>query len=71
MGQCVIDRGYEGCERERAREGPPDGFPALPPIPGGRRADTEFQKLEYRFPRRNFSRRACHPNQISEPEDKD
>ena len=36
-------------EFEWKREGPPEGFPALPTIPTGRYTDPEFFELEQRF----------------------
>jgi phenylpropionate dioxygenase-like ring-hydroxylating dioxygenase large terminal subunit len=40
--QRIVDRqAYES-----ARVGPPEGFPALPDIPGARYVDTEFNRLE-------------------------
>lgn len=46
MDEGVIQRLLEGIEYEGARKAPPDGFPRLPDIPGGRYTDPEFQRLE-------------------------
>ncbi|MEM6818922.1 MAG: SRPBCC family protein [Pseudomonadota bacterium] len=46
MDQAVIDRITAGMAYEAARETPPDGFPELPRIPGGRYVDPAFQALE-------------------------
>lgn len=46
MDAKIIDRLLAGVECERTRERPPDGFPQLPDVPGGRYTDPEFQKLE-------------------------
>ena len=64
MDQCFIDRVYEGFEYERFRKGPPDEFPALPPIPAGRYTDPEFQALERRFLWRKSWLYACHMHEL-------
>jgi phenylpropionate dioxygenase-like ring-hydroxylating dioxygenase large terminal subunit len=64
MDQCFIDHVYAGCEYERIRKGPPDEFPALPPIPAGRYTDPEFQALEQRFLWQNSWLYACHMNEL-------
>lgn len=46
MDSKTIDRLLAGIQYERARKGPPDGFPRLPDVPGGRYTDPEFQALE-------------------------
>jgi phenylpropionate dioxygenase-like ring-hydroxylating dioxygenase large terminal subunit len=64
MDQCFVDRVYEGCEYEKSRTGPPDGFPSLPPIPAGRYTDPDFQALEKQFLWRKSWLYACHADQI-------
>lgn len=49
MDQSFIVSVYEGFEYERSRKEPPEDFPALPPIPGGRYTDPEFLELESRI----------------------
>ena len=46
MDQAVIDRITAGMAYEAARETPPNGFPELPRIPGGRYVNPAFQALE-------------------------
>lgn len=46
MDQALQDRIRAQLEWESARDGPPEGFPALPEIPGGRYTSTEFHELE-------------------------
>ncbi|MEM7612290.1 MAG: aromatic ring-hydroxylating dioxygenase subunit alpha [Pseudomonadota bacterium] len=47
VDQAIIDRITEGMAYEAAREAPPEGFPKLPKIPGGRYVDPDFQALEH------------------------
>jgi hypothetical protein len=37
-----VRRFLDGMQYEASREGPPDGFPRFPPIPGGRYNDPAF-----------------------------
>ena len=46
MDSSVIEKLLAGIEYESTRKDPPDGFPQLPDIPGGRYSDPEFQRLE-------------------------
>lgn len=46
MDPQVIKNLKAGIEYERTRTGPPEGFPRLPDIPGGRYTDPEFLRLE-------------------------
>ena len=64
MDQRFIDRVYESLAFEHSREGPPDDFPALPPIPGGRYTDPEFLKLEQKFLWGRSWLYACHGDEI-------
>ena len=64
MDQSFIDRVYEGCAFERTRQGPPEDFPALPPIPGGRYTDPRFLKLEQQFLWKNSWLYACHVDEL-------
>lgn len=46
MDDETTQRIKDGMAYERARNGPPEGFPALPPIPGARYIDPVFNALE-------------------------
>ena len=54
-------------EYERSRKGPPDEFPALPPIPAGRYNDPDFLDLEQRFLWKRSWLYACHTDELPEP----
>lgn len=69
MDQQFIDYVYQGLEFERNRKDPPDDFPALPPIPGGRYTDPEFQRLEREFLWQKSWLYACHGDQVANPGD--
>ncbi|WP_321390334.1 aromatic ring-hydroxylating dioxygenase subunit alpha [Emcibacter sp.] len=57
---------FEGMEREYAREFPPEDFPALPKIPGGRYTNPEFLKLEMDNMWRKSWLYACHTDELPE-----
>ena len=59
-------RVLEGFEREKARTGPPEGFPGFPVIPGERYTDSEFQKLEIKHLWHKSWVYACHSDQLPE-----
>jgi phenylpropionate dioxygenase-like ring-hydroxylating dioxygenase large terminal subunit len=45
--ETLVERSlFEGMAAEQQREGPPEGFPELPMIPGGRYTDADFLALE-------------------------
>ena len=46
MEQALIERIREQMRYEFARTGPPEGFPAFPPIPKARHTSDEFYALE-------------------------
>ncbi len=46
MDSRSAERIKKGMAYERARNGPPEGFPRLPPIPSARYTDPEFNALE-------------------------
>ena len=46
LDDATIARWKARVEAERARRGPPEGFPALPPLPAGRYSDPAFFELE-------------------------
>jgi phenylpropionate dioxygenase-like ring-hydroxylating dioxygenase large terminal subunit len=52
---------------ERARNGPPEGFPALPPIPSARYVDEEFNALEREHLWKKSWVYAAHLDEIPEP----
>ena len=55
-------------EYEAARNAPPDGFPELPDIPGGRYTDQRFFDLEKEHVWRKSWLLACHIDEIPEPQ---
>jgi choline monooxygenase len=64
MDQCFIDRVYAGFEYERSRKGPPEDFPTLPSIPGGRYTDPEFLDLERQFLWKKSWLYTCHSDEL-------
>ena len=61
------ERIKKGMEYEKARNGPPDGFPALPPIPAARYVDPDFNALEREQLWKKSWVYACHMDEIPEP----
>ncbi|MBC6403632.1 MAG: Rieske 2Fe-2S domain-containing protein [Hyphomonadaceae bacterium] len=57
----------DGMAYERARTGPPEGFPALPPVPGRRYVDPSFNRLEFERMWKRSWVYACHLDEIPEP----
>ena len=49
MDPKLIEKLLAGIAYESTRKGPPDGFPQLPDIPGGRYSDPEFLRLEREY----------------------
>jgi len=66
MDQLFIDDVYQRLEAERSRKGPPESFPALPPIPGGRYTDPEFLALEREYLWKKSWLYACHLDELPE-----
>ena len=66
MNQAFIDDVYARLDFERARKGPPDDFPVLPPIPGGRYTDPEFLALEREHLWKKSWLYACHLDELPE-----
>lgn len=60
---------YEGMAGEKARKGPPDGFPRLPLIPAARYTDPAFLALERKFLWQNVWLYALHVDELPEPGD--
>lgn len=56
-----------GMQHEAARTAPPEGFPRLPVIPGGRYTDPTFLSLERQYLWRRSWLFACHTDEIPEP----
>ncbi len=64
MDQAFIDDVYARLDFERSRRGPPDDFPALLPIPGGRYTDPEFLALEREHLWKKSWLYACHLDEL-------
>ncbi len=64
MDQKFIDRVFQELEYERTRKTPPDNFPPLPLIPGGRYTDPEFLQLERQHLWTKSWLYACHADQL-------
>ena len=62
-----VRRFTEGMQYESTREGPPEGFPRLPPIPGGRYNDPTFLEAEREGLWRRSWLYACHADEIADP----
>ncbi|MGI9229222.1 MAG: aromatic ring-hydroxylating oxygenase subunit alpha [Gammaproteobacteria bacterium] len=67
MDATFIQNIKQGMEYERDRKTPPDGFPPLPAIPGGRYTDPEFLALEQKYLWKKSWLYACHIDQLPEP----
>ena len=67
MDAAFTRRINQALEFERSRTGPPEGFPSLPVIPGGRYTDPEFLELERRYFWQTAWLYACHTDQLPEP----
>ena len=66
MDSKVIEKLLAGIENESTRKGPPDGFPQLPDIPGGRYSDPEFQRLEREYLWKKSWLYAAHMDELPE-----
>ena len=64
---AAVERIKEGMQYEFDRTAPPEGFPQLPPIPGGRYTDRDFLALEQRHLWNASWLYACHIDEIPEP----
>ena len=67
MKAATVERIKEGMQYEFDRTAPPEGFPALPPIPGGRYTDPQFLALEQQHLWKASWLYACHIDEIPEP----
>lgn len=66
LDEQTVARWKAGVAMEREREAPPEGFPALPPIPGGRYRDPAFFALEREALFRRGWTYAGHASQLRE-----
>ena len=62
-----VRRFLDGMASEAARTGPPEGFPRLPRIPGGRYRDPAFLEAERLALWKRTWLYACHADEIPEP----
>ena len=67
MDAATADRIKQAMDYERGRKAPPEGFPALPDIPGSRYTDPEFLGLERERMWRRAWLYAGHSDQLPEP----
>ncbi len=67
MDAATVERLKAGMRYEAERTAPPEGFPRLPVIPGGRYTDPEFLALEQQHVWRRSWLFACHTDEIPEP----
>ena len=66
MEAQFIERVKRNVELQRERKSPPEGFPAFPPIPGGRYIDPEFLALEEQSLWKRSWLYACHTDELPE-----
>jgi phenylpropionate dioxygenase-like ring-hydroxylating dioxygenase large terminal subunit len=64
MDAATVRRFLDGMAFETARTAPPEGFPALPDIPGARYTDPEFLQLERDHLWRKSWLYACHIDEL-------
>ncbi|MBS0373885.1 MAG: aromatic ring-hydroxylating dioxygenase subunit alpha [Proteobacteria bacterium] len=67
VSKAAVERIKAGMQYEFARTAPPEGFPALPPVPGGRYTDPEFLALERRHLWQRSWLYACHADELPQP----
>lgn len=67
MDQATIDQLHHLMEYEASRTQPPDGFPALPDLPGGRYTDQRFYDLEQEHIFQKSWLLAGHIDEVPEP----
>ena len=67
MDAATVERLKSGMRFETERTAPPDGFPKLPLIPGGRYTDPDFLALEQQHLWRKSWLYACHADEVPEP----
>ena len=67
MDAARIESLQNGMAYEQSREGPPPGFPKLPPIPAKRYTDQAFFDLEIEHLWKKSWLFACHMDELPEP----
>jgi phenylpropionate dioxygenase-like ring-hydroxylating dioxygenase large terminal subunit len=67
MDAARIETLEKGMAYEQSREGPPPGFPKLPPIPAKRYTDQAFFDLEIEHLWKKSWLYACHMDELPEP----
>ena len=66
MDPQTIEKIKTGMAYEKARNGPPEGFPALPPIPSARYVNSDFNDLEREQLWKKSWVYACHSDELPE-----
>ncbi|MBI1392371.1 MAG: Rieske 2Fe-2S domain-containing protein [Alphaproteobacteria bacterium] len=66
MDATTVEKIKTAMDYERARNGPPEGFPALKPIPSARYVDPSFNKLEMERLWKRSWLYACHMDELPE-----
>ena len=66
VSKASVEPIKSGMQYEFARTAPPEGFPQLPPIPGGRYTDPAFLALEHRYLWQRSWLYACHADELME-----
>ena len=66
MDTAFIERVKRNVQYQRERKAPPEGFPAFPPIPGGRYVDPDFLAIEERALWKRSWLYACHIDELPE-----
>lgn len=64
MDPHIIQRYLDGMQYESTRAGPPDDFPQLPDIPGGRYVDPTFLAAEWKYLWKKSWLYACHLDEL-------
>jgi phenylpropionate dioxygenase-like ring-hydroxylating dioxygenase large terminal subunit len=67
VSKASVEPIKSGMQYEFERSAPPEGFPQLPPIPGGRYTDPAFLALEHRYLWQRSWLYACHADELPEP----
>ena len=66
MDTAFIERVKRNVQYQRERKAPPEGFPAFPPIPGGRYVDPDFLAIEECALWKRSWLYACHIDELPE-----
>jgi len=67
MDAQTVKRFLDGMQYETDRAAPPEGFPQLPDIPGGRYVDPQFLAAESKYLWKRSWLYACHSDELPEP----